>query len=307
MSDAEKKLPEVSARTDGWWQRGKTFAIWFVLVLLFSSIYSMFDSSGSGSWGTTGWVVLGGIVLVAFVIGVIWQTKVFRRQHAAHDKGIEALARGELEIARQTFWQCAETTRSPMLAALASHNLAWVLMRQGAIRQAVEVLENNLRLFSTQLHAVRMHAMSEVDLALDQALLGELDAAEQSFVRADASAAKGRVPPFSAMRALTRAVIDCRAGRQEAAAKALADGWAELEVASPGEVMRLLRVVRAFARTAAGPREAGAAAAHLDGMRPAYHGEFDFLGSAWPEMEQFLVSHQLTRAKASEESALAST
>lgn len=171
-------------------------------------------------------------------------------------------------------------------------------MRTGELEQAIVVLQHTLRLYAKELRSVRFHATSTVDLAIDQALLGNVEAAEQSLALADASAEKGRVPSFPAMRAFTRAVIDCRGGNHLAAAKALDDHWTEFEVASTGEVMRLLRVVRAFARTAAGPREAGAASAQLDGLRPAYLGEFEFLGVAWPEMGQFLVTHQLSRPTA---------
>ena len=57
-----------------------------------------------------------------------------------------------------------------------------------------------------------------------------------------------------------------------------------------GETLRPLRVIRAFAIASTGPRNAGMADASLALSRPAYPGEYDFLGKAWPEMQTFLAS-----------------
>ena len=83
-----------------------------------------------------------------------------------------------------------------------------------------------------------------------------------------------------------------RTGRPEDAAKLLDEGWAGYEASVTGDVLRPLRVVRAFAH-ASGPRAGGVAEAALPTLRPAYPGEYAFLGARWPEMAAFLASHEL--------------
>jgi hypothetical protein len=88
-------------------------------------------------------------------------------------------------------------------------------------------------------------------------------------------------------------IVDCRAGESEKALTDLADNWIKYEAHLTGLGLRPLRIVRAFATAAAGPRSAGVAEAALAGLRPAYPGEYVYLGQAWPEMAQFLATHQL--------------
>jgi hypothetical protein len=76
----------------------------------------------------------------------------------------------------------------------------------------------------------------------------------------------------------------------------LDEHWSEYEATMTGEVFRPVRIVRAFAITAAGPRSAG----NAETIRPAYPGEFDFLGVGWPEMETFLATNGLTVSRAAE-------
>jgi hypothetical protein len=89
-------------------------------------------------------------------------------------------------------------------------------------------------------------------------------------------------------------LLDCRAGRAGAAVKLLDDRWMDCENALDGTWLRPLRVVRAFAIAAAGPREGGVAEAVLAPAKPlAFRGEYAFLGAAWPEMAAFLAAHEL--------------
>jgi hypothetical protein len=73
----------------------------------------------------------------------------------------------------------------------------------------------------------------------------------------------------------------------------LDERWHEYEALLTGDIVRHLRVVRAFARAAAGPREAGTAAMDLASARPAYPGEYALLAAEWPEMAAFLAAHEL--------------
>jgi hypothetical protein len=134
-----------------------------------------------------------------------------------------------------------------------------------------------------------------VDLALYHALQGDTAAAEQWMTKAEQRCHLLTGASMAAMKAYTRAVLDCRAGKHEDAARQLDERWAEYEGMADGAVLRPLRIVRAFAVAASGPRSAGVAGAMIALSRPGYPGEYDFLGVAWPEMAVFLASHGLSR------------
>lgn len=96
------------------------------------------------------------------------------------------------------------------------------------------------------------------------------------------------------MMALLRAVIDCRRGRAADAMVSLEHAWNEYEAAMTGEILRMMRVVRAFACAAGeGPRHQGQVERVLGDLRPRYAHEFVFLGGAWPEMAAFFAANQL--------------
>lgn len=221
-----------------------------------------------------------------------------RRSQAEINEALARLARGELAYARDVFSGIAERTSLPIVSAVARHNLAWTLMRQGELQRAIDVLAGNEEHHGKELTRIAMHPTSAVDLALDHALVGHLDEAEAWMAKATQREAAGTIPSYRAMKAFSQAVIDCRQGRAAEAARQLDDKWSEYEATATGSEMRPLRVVRAFAHAAAGPRNAGVVETMLAGIRPAFTGELDFLGVAWPEMAAFLASHQLTTTTA---------
>lgn len=234
------------------------------------------------------------VVLIA--VQIIRLTRQAIRFIPENAKASAALARGDLKVARDILWQSAERTSSSQVSAIARHNLGWTLMRQGELQQAIDVLTDNEERNQAALKSARMYPTSAVDLALDYGLLGDLEAAEKWMTEVERRATALSNPTFPAMKAFARAVLDCRAGRCSDAARMLDERWAEYEATLTGETLRPLRIVRAFAIAAEGPRNAGMAETAIAMARPAYPGEYDFLGVAWPEMELFLASHQLTRA-----------
>lgn len=234
----------------------------------------------------------GGLVLLIAVTTIRYQRQA-RRFMVANANGIAALARGDLSEARAIFWAWAETTKLPRASAIARHNLAWTLMRQGAIQQSIDILLDNETRNLRALKAVGMFPTSAIDLALDHALLGDLTSAETWCAETEERRDELSNPTLPAMKVFARAVIDCRSGREAEAARMLDDRWAECEATLVGETLRPLRIVRAFALAAAGPRDAGLADAIVAAARPVYPGEYAFLGTAWPEMATFLTTHGL--------------
>ena len=238
-------------------------------------------------------LVFGGLIVLLFSATVLRFRRQARRFVADNAHGIAALARGDLSRARDIYWTWAENTKVPRIAATARHNLAWTLMRQGEHDQAIAVLtENDTRNYGA-LRAIGLFPTSAVDLALNYALLGNLEVAEKWLNESEQRGKELAVPSLSAMKAFTRAVIDCRAGRCVEAVRLLDDRWAEYEGVLTGETLRPLRVVRAFAIAAGGPREAGRAEAAVLSARPTYPEEYTFLGKAWPEMAAFLAANSL--------------
>lgn len=80
------------------------------------------------------------IYSAAVFIDVAFKMRSSRRQafrlSADMNQAGGALARGELKVAHDVYWECARATKLPYIAAIARHNLAWTLMRQGELQLA---------------------------------------------------------------------------------------------------------------------------------------------------------------------------
>ena len=246
-------------------------------------------------------MVIGSAAVLALpVIGwIVYVVRLRRRMQrflVENVQGVAALGRGELQAAHDLFWRWAEDARATRASAVARHNLGWTLMRQGELQHAIDVLQDNDARNGEALKAVGLAATTAIDLALDYGLLGDVAAGERWMDEAAKRAREHAPLTLPAMQAFAGAVRDCRAGRPAEAARLLDERWAEYEAALTGDVLRPLRVVRAFAIAAAGPRDAGMAEVALMQLRPTFPQELSFLGVAWPEMAQFLMSHGLARA-----------
>jgi hypothetical protein len=252
--------------------------------------------------GTATAVIIGGIVgmvVVLTAIGIVLTTRRMRRCMDGVNDGIAALGRGELDRARDLFWHWSEQAPIARASAVARHNLGWTLMRRGELQEAIAIATNNEECHADALKAVALFPTSAVDLALYHALAGHLEEAQAWFAKAEQRSNESCAPGFPAMKAYVRALIECRKGNCVEASRLLDERWGECETSLTGEVVRPIRVVRAFAHAATGPRNAGVAETLIASARPiAFAGEYDFLAVAWPEMAAFLAAHQLTRVAA---------
>jgi tetratricopeptide (TPR) repeat protein len=239
-------------------------------------------------------LIASAFVLVALVV---MNRRARRRAgafHASNKEGLAALARGDFTAARTAWERWIERPATPRMAALARHNLAWTMIREGDFERAIAMLEANEARHLPALDAVGLAATSAADRALAYGLGGDLKSAQSWLDRAQERLLRATVPTAGAL-ALAGSVVHCRAGRITEATKLLEDQWTELEATTTGDVLRPLRVVRAFVQ-ATGPRSGGVAEAALPTLRPAYPSEFAFLGVAWPRMSTFLASHELVPA-----------
>lgn len=215
------------------------------------------------------------------------------------ERGLVNLGRGELDVALARFapWVSPSDDETPA-SIVARYFVGWVHMRRRDFGKALEALVENERRGLWRLDQVRFAHQHAADIGLLYALCGELEAAEHWMAEADK-----RSESISVLRhariALPRAILDCRSGKRVDALRMLDEHWPDCETILTGSTLRPLKIVRAFALAGDGPRDAGVAAVPLMGVRPLYPGEFDYLGGAWPEMEQFLVSQGLSSTHAS--------
>jgi hypothetical protein len=231
--------------------------------------------------------ICGFVAFTGFMGWFLWSANRF---YADTDDALIALGRGDLESAAKV-WSGWEARRAPeMVCASAAHNLGWTAIRQGDPRRAIEILGSNDLRRRGGLASAHLAATTAQDLALCYGLLGNLEAAEAWFAEADRRRTKKAPSTFDAMRAFVRAVVDCRAGRAKEVAGDLRDKWTAFEDVKP-DLLRPMRVVRAFAdrKTVSDLGSSGPGGTR----RPAYPGEYDFLGVEWPEMAAFLSSHDL--------------
>jgi hypothetical protein len=264
---------------------------------MFLGIYSMFSKTPSTMGALKS---LGGFIAILAVVAVIVSVLTVRGQRRVLKEINDAVAlipRGQLAQANEALTCCCESGNSA-LSALARHNLGWTLMRQGRLEEAHAVLSDNDATHERVLKRMMLHGTSSVDLSLYSSLLGRIEDAESWLEITERRAAVAANSSLPAMQVFARAVLDCRKERYEDAARLLDERWAECEAALTGSDLRPLRVVRAFALTAAGPRNAGMAESMLASSKPVFDGEYDFLGVAWPAMQTFLVTHRLTRRPA---------
>jgi hypothetical protein len=272
----------------------KTTAIWMVNIAMFVAIYAMF----SGGSTTAGVLAIIGVCIEIFVVtigvGTVFAPRRLRHAQAEINDAVAALSRGQLDLANETFMRWSESNIT-IVSALARHNLGWTLLRQGRLEEALAVVSNNDAAHERALRSLSLHGTSSADLSLCCALLGKIEDAESWLQVTEQREAIAANPSLPAMRVFARAVLDCRKEQCGDASRLLDEQWPECEAALTGSLLRPLRVVRAYAHAAGGPRSSGVADNLLAPSRPVYDGEYDFLGVAWPAMRTFLVSHRLVR------------
>lgn len=90
----------------------------------------------------------------------------------------------------------------------------------------------------------------------------------------------------------TRTIVRLREGQFAAAARDLEDEWPRLTQSLPGEQLRPLTALRAFAVASSSDiRDVAAVDRVLAPLQPVTYAELAYLGAAWPELDQFLRTH----------------
>jgi hypothetical protein len=237
---------------------------------------------------------ISGVAYIAYFVGATAVARVRVRRFVGETTlALEAMRRGELAKANDMFARWTTSTL-PWVAALARHNLGWILILQGRLEEAATLLEDTAEHHQRGLTRLSLLPTTRLDTGLCHALLGHIELGETWHERATEPVKAPTYSTFPGMLALLRAVIDCRRGRAAEAAVTLENAWTENEAAMTGDTLRIIRVVRAFACAGVdAPRNQGLVERVLGDTKPRYLGEFDFLGTAWPEMTAFLAAHHL--------------
>jgi hypothetical protein len=207
---------------------------------------------------------------------------VARRAARRNQRGLDRLAAGDLDAAAAIF---RELSRGSVFAAPAACNLGLALLRMGDVRGALAAFAAAERALRPRGRGL-LAGLVAGSIALCDALLGDLDAAEAWSMAARARLTRPGHP--SRLHLVAEALVLGRSGRDEAAARRLAECWGEIELTTSADLMRGVRLVRAYAVERAGGT-AGEVEALLAGARPFRPGEYAWLSAGWKEMEVWLA------------------
>jgi hypothetical protein len=243
--------------------------------------------------GTLGWV---------FVIGApVGQTLLVQSQARRYNRvaqpGHLALTAGDASTAQREFSEARARVRWPgFLRRLGDYNRAFALIRQGELDTAIELLSE----LDRRGGVLNLDGAIAGALALAHALAGNAELATDWLAETrrrygQYKAAGIRVPAFAY--ALSEAAVQLRAGETEVMRRRVDNEWTQLENSVTGNILRPMRVLRAFAHAqSTGPREAGSIDSQIAALRGTSTRDIEYLGAAWPEMHAFMSAHGLIQA-----------
>jgi len=232
---------------------------------------------------------------ISIVVGTIRQKRQARRFIEDVNETIALAARGDYAAVRQIFEYWIANARSPRVAALSRYCLADTLLHQGDLEGSCRLHVENYDDNRSTLQRSPVARTVLLDTAFAWGLRGNLAEVERWYVESERMTKELQDVTAPANAIAVKALIDCRSGRSDAAVALLDDNWADCEARLRGDSLRRLRILRGFARSTLGPREAGRAHEDIVASRPRFPGEHAYLGKEWPEMAAFLAAHELDR------------
>jgi len=240
--------------------------------------------------GTLGWV----FVIGAPVAHTVLIQAQARRYNRVAQPGHLALTAGDATTAHREFSEARARIRWPgFLRRLGDYNRAFALIREGQLDLAIELLSD----LDRRGGVLNLDGAVAGALALAHALAGNVDLATDWLAETRRryrhyTASGIRVPAFAFV--LSEAAVELRAGEAETVRRRLDDQWTQLENSVTGNILRPMRVLRAFALAqTAGVREAAVVDSMLAALRGSSTHDIQYLGVAWPEMKTFIASHGL--------------
>ena len=252
-------------------------------VLLWGIVAVMVGLRALGVRVGWGWLGLFALVWAAFGLWAAMAKARARRFADEAKLGLHQLTTGKPVRAEAEFARLRQQFRWPgSLPRIAELYGAQALQMQGRFTEAVE----RLAALEASGGIATLDARIAILLSYCNALAGELDPAAVWFAEAKRRAGKSQVDIIPEL------VIGLRDGRAAEVRDRLDRDWRALEALHKGELLRRMRLLRAFAiAQTVGPRDAGAVEPVLAGLRPATYDEFAYLATQWPELDQFLRAH----------------
>jgi hypothetical protein len=240
--------------------------------------------------GALVWVV---VVGAPFVQTAFVQAQA-RRYNRTAQPGHLALTAGDAATAQREFSEARAKVRWPgSLRRLGDYNRAFALIREGKLALAIELLSESDRRGGV----INLDGAIAGALALAYGLAGDVALATDWLAETRRrygryTAAGIRVPAFAYT--LSEAAVELRAGEAEVVRRRLENQWTQLENSVTGNILRPMRVLRAFALAqTGGPREAALVDSMLAALRGGSTHDIQYLGAAWPEMKTFIAAHGL--------------
>ena len=273
----------------------RTIGLWIFLVMVFVGLWQYFQPSATGGGGTeelgneaaSPWrnfaIANVPFCVVLVIVGVfLWRV---RRLNAGNKRGIDLMAIGEAGQAAEVFRGLSRAWFLPTVGP--KLNLGFALVRLGDLDGAREALAAAERSRTRWYRPVIASF-----LALCDALLGDLDAADAWVTESKRRASS----PSSITRVhlAAEAIVRLRRGDALGAVQLLDASWGEIERSTAADMVRALRIVRAFAAESIG--SPALVPDLLAGARPFRPGEYAWLGARWPEMARYLDANGFAQA-----------
>jgi tetratricopeptide (TPR) repeat protein len=259
--------------------------VWVFLIVVFVVIWQVFSSSGPEGRSAapsdplrSPWVQLSPVLIFPLLFGLLyWRMRSFA---AANKRAVDLMTQGDCAAAAGAFRRLVRAPLAPN--GVARFNLGLALLRLGDLRGAVDAFDSAER---SRARALRPAVAAMI--ALCDALAGDLDAADRWV----AEARRRSASPTSVTRVhlAAEAIVRLRRGDAAGAAQLLAETWGELERSTAADLVRALRLVRAFAVERSALGEAPEPDELLAGARPFRPGEYGWVAAGWPEMGRYLL------------------
>lgn len=219
-----------------------------------------------------------------------------------NDEGVALIAAGDYAEAGSLYAQlCGRSRRMPALHSLFVFNRSIVELETGNLEAAVEGLRAVVQAgWIRERGSLSVYYPSVLSrLAMGEALLGRLAAAESWQARAHAASSKAKRGALL----LVDLIIEARRTNYDTVVDLVHEEWARAENLLPTKHLRTVRLVEAFAlaqtkrgdyRQESRQHELSRALARA---REAQRGAYDYLAPAWPAMRDFLAMHELLGAR----------
>lgn len=239
------------------------------------------------------WMPLAGLLSWSFVR----RRRMFRYLKENED-GVALIAAHEYESAAVLYERlCRKVRRVPALHSLFVFNRSIVDLETGRLGSAAEGLRAVV-----QAGWIRERGSMSIyypgvlgKLAIAEALLGQLAAAETWQQRAHAACSKAKEGSLL----LVDAVIAARRANFEGLLERVREHWGRAENLMTVKHLRVVRLLEAYALAQSKgceyrqPSREEEFRMALARVREAPRGAYDYLANAWPEMREFLALHEL--------------